>query len=158
MIKFIIGLVIIVCGIIFLPQAYQQFLIWDASNPKDDDSFVNRMLLPLTPSVSPYLVKETIALHTGAVVIDVRTQQEYDEGHIPGAILVPEETLYQKIPQLYPDKTKTIYLYCHTGHRGAVSTRLLKSMGYEKAFNIEGGLDGWQAGGNKIETIYSFPD
>ena len=158
MIKIIIGLLIIIGLIVYTPSLYMQFSIWDASNPSDDDSYINSLLLKITPTANPNEVKEAVGLKAGAIIVDVRTQQEYDEGHIPEAILIPEQTLYSEIPKKYPDTNRTIYLYCRTGHRGAVSTRLLRSMGYDKAFNIADGLVGWKASGSKIDSLYSFPD
>lgn len=158
MVKLILGFVVIIGLIVFAPQAYNRYVVWDASDPKDDDSAIDMLLIRLTPSISPSLAKQAIELNAGAVMVDVRSKQEYDEGHISGAILIPEETLYQKISLTLPDKTRTVYLYCQTGQRGAVSTRLLRSMGYDKAYNLENGINGWKAAGNKIDSLYSFPE
>jgi rhodanese-related sulfurtransferase len=158
MIKLVIGVVILIGLIVYSPRFYNQFAIWDASDPADDDSYINTLLFNITPTVTPSQVKQAVELKAGAVVVDVRTQKEYDEGHIPEAILIPEQTLYTEIPKMFPDTNKTIYLYCHTGHRGAVSTRLLRSMSYDKAYNIDNGLNGWKAAGNQVDSLYAFPD
>lgn len=139
LVKFII-LAAVLIGISF---GYKQFAIWDASNPHDDESAINKRLLPLTPTVSD---QEALnAKSQGIPIIDVRSEEEYASGHITGAILIPEQTLYETIPKMFPIKSQRIYLYCHSGHRGAVSTRLLRVMGYTNAFNIKNGLEGWES-------------
>ena len=60
---------------------------------------------------------EMMAKETNYIILDVRTQAEYDAGHIPGAILIPNETIgTDEIPQL-PDKDQLIMLYCRSGNR-----------------------------------------
>lgn len=127
-----------------VPQAYQKFVIWDASKSSDDNSSLNKLLLGLTPDVSLWNVKQSIELNSGNPIIDVRTKEEYGDKHIPGAILIPETTLFETIPKMYPDKNIIIYLYDQEGFSGAVSTRLLRSLGYDRAFNMKDGLNGWE--------------
>lgn len=123
---------------------YGKFAIWDASNPTQDHAWYNLMLFPFTPTLSDHVAYTMLKNDPSIVHIDVRDQKEYDAGHIPGALNISEDTLYSVIPQKYPDKNQLIYLNCNTGHKGAVSTRLLRSMGYTNVWNIEGGLTGWK--------------
>lgn len=153
MFKFILGsVVLIISGMIFIPLAYEQFVIWDAGNPHGDESLIDKLLLPLTPYATSAEVNHSIDSQLSIAIIDVRSEEEYYESHIPGAILIPEQTLYEEIPKMFPDKDKTIYLYSNTGHRGAVSTRLLRSIGYERSFNIRGGIEEWQKANFRIDT------
>lgn len=141
----LVWFLVLIAVLIAISYGYKQFTIWDALSPHDDESAINKLLLPLTPTVSDQMASE--AKSEGIPIVDVRSKEEYDSGHIPGAILVPEQTLYEDIPKLFPDKSQKIYLYCHSGHRGAVSTRLLRAMGYTNAFNIENGFEGWKSSG-----------
>ncbi|MBQ9002362.1 MAG: rhodanese-like domain-containing protein, partial [Eggerthellaceae bacterium] len=54
---------------------------------------------------------------SGYAIVDVRRQDEYDAGHIPGAILVPNETIGEKMPEALPDLEQVILVYCRSGNR-----------------------------------------
>lgn len=154
MIKFVILLFIIVSIMVLTPQIYQKFVIWDASNPSDDESVIHKFFARFTPETSIWNVKQSIEINTGVPIIDVRTKEEYDSGYIPGAILISEQTLYEQIPKLFPDKNRTLYLYSDNSLKGAVSTRLLRSMGYDRAFNVEEGLEGWKKANYQLDGYH----
>ena len=78
-----------------------------------------------------------------AILIDVRTADEYAAGHAAQAILVPYDVIEQKIAPIAPDKNQKIYLYCRSGRRSAIATETLKGMGYTNVTDL-GGL--WQLG------------
>lgn len=59
------------------------------------------------------------------VILDVRTQEEYDAGHIPGAILIPNETIIDQQPDLLPDLNAEILVYCRSGNRSAQAAKKL---------------------------------
>lgn len=151
MIKLIILIVFIISLMVVIPSIYQKFVIWDAGNPSDDESDIHKFLAQFTPEVSIWNVKQSMEINSGIPILDVRTEEEYDDGYIPGAVLMSGQTLYEAAPKLFPDKNKTIYLYSNNGFRGAVSTRLLRGIGYDRAFNIKGGLEAWEKAGYKIE-------
>lgn len=158
MIKFgIFILVLLVGGMLAGPILFKEYSIKDAANPEDNESGTNQFLTALTPSVGPDVVKQGIDLQT-ALVIDVRSEDEYDVGHISGAANIPEQNLYQQIGEKFPQKTTLIYMYDDTGYGGAAGTRLLISMGYERVLNMEGGFNKWKNLGYKVESIYAFPD
>ena len=76
------------------------------------------------------------------VILDVRTQAEYDGGHIPGAILVPHDTIKGDVPQL-PDKQQLILVYCRSGNRSKQAAQALADAGYENVREF-GGINSWQ--------------
>jgi len=79
------------------------------------------------------------------VVIDVREADEYNAGHLPGAILVPRGMLEFKLssaPELNPRNLR-IALYCKTGGRSALAALTLNEMGYLNASSLAGGFDAW---------------
>lgn len=141
----IFAILIVIAGAVFL--AYKSFLSKDTTHPKDAESFLNHLLAQFTPSLSVGEVE--LALHTQqpVIVLDVREQNEFASGHIPKAINIPEERLHDGASIALHDKKSPIYVYCKNGHRGAVATRLLRSMGYKHALNIIGGLSAWQQSG-----------
>lgn len=76
------------------------------------------------------------------IVLDVRTQAEYDQGHIPGAICVPNETIgTEDIPQL-PDKMQLILVYCRSGNRSKQAAQKLADQGYTNIVEF-GGILNW---------------
>ena len=73
----------------------------------------------------------------GAVLLDVRTPQEYREGHIPGSINVPLQSL-STADQIPAGKDTLLFVYCYSGSRSAQAVRLLTGMGYTNIKNIGG--------------------
>ena len=74
-----------------------------------------------------------------AVVIDVRSQKEWSEGHLEGAVLLPLEQVEAGIEKVVPDRKQQIQLYCRTGRRSGIAQESLKKLGYENVSN-EGSL------------------
>lgn len=76
------------------------------------------------------------------VLLDVRRPEEYKGGHIPGALLLTNETMtLEKAVKLIPDKGKEVYVYCRSGRRSKEASRKLAEMGYTKVIEIGGILD-----------------
>ena len=75
------------------------------------------------------------------VILDVRTQEEYDAGHIPGAILVPNETIVDKQPELLPDLDAEILVYCRSGNRSAQAAKKLIAIVYTNVVDFGGIID-----------------
>ena len=76
----------------------------------------------------------------GAVLVDVRTPEEYRDGHVPGSINVPLQQI-EDIELEVAEKNTPLYVYCRSGARSRQATALLKEMGYEDVHNIGGILD-----------------
>ena len=77
------------------------------------------------------------------VILDVRTREEYEGGHIPGAICVPNETIgSEEIPEL-PDKKQLILVYCRSGNRSKQASSKLAALGYTSVVEF-GGIIDWQ--------------
>ncbi len=72
-----------------------------------------------------------------ALVIDVRTEQEWSEGHLDGAILIPYDRIEEGIAIVAPDKKTRLFLYCRTGRRTALAFDVLKKAGYEDLINLK---------------------
>lgn len=77
------------------------------------------------------------------VLLDVRTQEEFDNGHIPGALLLPYDEIDQKALQLLPEKEKEIIIYCRSGRRSAIAKDSLEALGYNNVKDF-GGMNRWQ--------------
>ncbi len=79
----------------------------------------------------------------GAIILDVRSPQEYQEGHIDGAVLIPEYELRITAKEMLKDKKQVIVVYCPSGFRSKRAQRLLNYMGYENVYNLYKGLENY---------------
>lgn len=77
----------------------------------------------------------------GSIIIDVRSPQEFEEGHIEGAISIPEYELKNRVRNEIVNLEEPIIVYCSTGHRSKRAQELLEQMGYKEVYNLE---NGWQ--------------
>ena len=78
---------------------------------------------------------------SGYIILDTRTQEEYDEGHIPGAILIPHDQIRQQAPQLLADKNQLILVYCRSGRRSKLAAEELVKLDYTNIREFGGILD-----------------
>ena len=70
------------------------------------------------------------------MVIDVRTVQEWNNGYLEGAVLIPYDQIDEKIGSVVKDKSRKIYLYCRTGHRAQIAKESLEKLGYKDIINL----------------------
>ena len=83
-----------------------------------------------------------MAVNDGHVVVDVRRADEYVSGHIPGAILIPNESIGTEKPEQLPDKDQIILVYCRSGNRSKQAAQKLADMGYTNIYEF-GGINTW---------------
>ena len=79
---------------------------------------------------------------SGYIIIDARTQEEYDEGHIPGAIMIPEYEIADRAEKELPDKDQLILVYCRSGRRSKIAAEELVKLGYTNVKEFGGIIDG----------------
>ena len=82
--------------------------------------------------------------HKNAVVLDVREQSEYDEGHILNAKLIPLGKLKERIGELQKHKGQPIVVVCRSGNRSGTACTVLGKQGFAQAYNLAGGVQAWQ--------------
>jgi len=87
----------------------------------------------------------------GAAWIDVREGDEWQEGHIPGAVHVPRGHLESRIETAVPDKSTPVILYCAAGSRSAFAAKTLLDLGYTNVSSLHGGFTDWKRNGNEIK-------
>ena len=75
------------------------------------------------------------------IILDVREQSEYDNGHIPGSILLPYTEIYAKAEELLPQKDKQILVYCRSGRRSKIASEALSKLGYTNVKEFGGIID-----------------
>ena len=72
------------------------------------------------------------------VLVDTRTQEEFNSGYIPGAVLIPYDQMVSRIEEIAPDKSTPVLLYCRSGRRAGIAEEALKNAGYDKVHNLGG--------------------
>ena len=77
------------------------------------------------------------------IILDVRTQAEYNQGHIPNAICIPNETIDENVVNKLPDKNQMILVYCRSGNRSRQAAEKLKKLGYTNLIEF-GGIIDWK--------------
>ena len=75
------------------------------------------------------------------IILDVRTIEEYNDGHIPRAICIPNETIDENVVSKLPDKEQLILIYCRSGNRSKQATKKLKDLGYLNLIEFGGIID-----------------
>ena len=85
--------------------------------------------------------KEIMDTQQGYVILDVRAQEEYDQGHIPGAIVIPHGEIEAKAESALPDKDQLILVYCRSGRRSKIAAEALVKLGYTNIKEFGGILD-----------------
>lgn len=78
------------------------------------------------------------SVREGALLVDVRTQEEFDGGHLEGALLIPVDEIVSRASELGDDKNRAIVLYCRTGNRSGQAKRALEELGYTNVMNAGG--------------------
>ena len=86
---------------------------------------------------------EKILKTSYGVLVDVRSPKEYEEGHMKGAILIPEYEINKKAKEMLPDKEKVVIVYCSSGVRSKKAKEKLKNMGYKYVYNLYNGYQNY---------------
>jgi len=116
-------------------------LLVTACNKKKGES------LEISMSEFSELYKKNSAIQ----ILDVRTPEEYNEGHVPNARLLTLNNLVDGSQSVPFDKNSEIYIICRSGNRSMTATKFLKQAGYEHVASVAGGTMGWISEGNPIQ-------
>jgi rhodanese-related sulfurtransferase len=92
-------------------------------------------------------------LGTAPLIVDVRSQGEYDRDHVPGAVHIPFYAVSSGLEEMKFPKDAPVVLYCEHGPRSGFSGFLLHFSGYEKIYSLEGHMKAWRQNQFPIETI-----
>ena len=91
--------------------------------------------------ITPKAAKEIMNSDVEHIILDTREQDEYDSGHIPGAILIPYTEIENKAEQMLPDKDTLILVYCRSGRRSKIASESLAKLGYTNVMEFGGIID-----------------
>ncbi len=95
-------------------------------------------------------VKKMVDNSEEIILLDVRDREEYETGHIPGAINISRGSLDFKVHLIVSDKNKKIIVYCGLDLRSPLATKSMNDLGYKKAINMIGGLKAWKEAGYPV--------
>ena len=114
-----------------------------------DDSNVRNETVEITEDVMIHYeqitaedAKKLMDTESDFIIVDARTEEEFAEGHIPGAILIPEYEIADRAPAELPDKDQLILVYCRSGRRSKIASQALADLGYTNVKEF-GGIIGW---------------
>jgi molybdopterin/thiamine biosynthesis adenylyltransferase/rhodanese-related sulfurtransferase len=94
---------------------------------------------------------DRLAEEDAPLFLDVREQDEWDEGHIPGAVHIPRGHLESRVERAAPDRGQPIVAYCSAGNRSAFAAQTLADLGYEDVVSLAGGFTDWKRNGYPVE-------
>ena len=92
--------------------------------------------------INPSRARAMMHANPDAIILDVRTRQEFDEERIPGAVLLPYDSVAQYAPEVLPHKDAIILVYCRSGRRSLIAAKELVAMGYTNVYEF-GGILSW---------------
>ena len=121
-----------------LAVASGSWLLFDFMRLRGDDTLVS-------PIDATLLINRE-----DAVVIDLRDQADYARGHIPNARHIPQSDLARRSTELEKFKARPLIVYCFTGSRSGAAVATLRKAGFEKIFNLRGGLAEWEKAGQPV--------
>jgi phage shock protein E len=93
-------------------------------------------------NITPEEAKKRLDSEKGIVLLDVRTKEEYDTGHIKGSILIPVDNLKEEAESKLKEKNAPIFVYCRSGNRSTTAANILVNLGYKNVYNL-GGINKW---------------
>ena len=85
--------------------------------------------------------KQIMETTNGYILLDTRTREEYDQGHIPGALLIPHTEIAQRVEEELPDQDQVILVYCRSGNRSKQASEVLVELGYTNVKEFGGIID-----------------
>ncbi len=95
--------------------------------------------------VNNQLVYQQIQQKTAPFILDVRSEQEYQGGHVPGSYNIPHTQMADRLKELSDYKNKPVYVYCRSGRRAGIAEKVLLQAGFTQLHHIDGDILGWQA-------------
>ena len=131
----LLGIISTACGVQekvpFLPESKNTASVQTGSTKE-----LNRM------EIKPEEAKARLDKGDKIILLDVRTEEEYNEKRLPNSILIPVEGIDKDAPAKLTDKNATIFVYCRSGRRSAIAVEVLTLMGYTEVFDL-GGIEDW---------------
>lgn len=106
------------------------------------------------PHISSQQLSDYLSKKENIVLLDIRSGDEYEAGHIQGAKWLPRGKLEYSIQDIVTDPASRIVLYCNSGGRSALATLTLQDMGYTNVVDLDGGFKAWVGSGNTFYNMH----
>lgn len=126
----------IILLIVIAIAALAVYFIYSAGKNKPADSGVGGVLKKISAEEAKKMIDAG-----GVTIVDVRRRDEFDAGHISGAVLVPVESITSQAPSALPDKNAVLLIYCRSGNRSATAAQRLHKLGYTNVYDFGGIID-----------------
>jgi len=104
-----------------------------------------------TPVISQEKLLELIDSEEEILILDVRTQQEFDGGRVPGAVLIPHTEVMSRVGEIVDFLDKPVVVYCEAGGRARLAENELREAGFTNLQHLEGDMRAWKANGRPLE-------
>lgn len=91
--------------------------------------------------ITPEEAKERLDSDEAIILVDVRNKEEFDSGHIEGAVLLPVDQIQKNAAEVFPDKDAIYFVYCRSGSRSGAATAMMVDLGYQNVFDLGGIID-----------------
>lgn len=111
------------------------FVLSACGSPKEEEPIDYKQ-------ISAKEAKEIMDSGEEYILLDVRSEEEFAEKHIPGAVLIPHTEIADRAEEELPDKEKKILVYCRSGNRSKIAAQILADLGYTGVFEF-GGINSW---------------
>lgn len=120
--------------ILFILSLTLALIVMSGCSKKEDKSTYTK--------ISAEEAKKMMDENKDIIILDVRTEEEYQEGHIEGAILIPDNEIKDTAENILTDKSATILVYCRSGRRSANASKELSELGFTNIYDF-GGINDW---------------
>ena len=118
-----------------------------------------QLLQQVKEEVDEIAPPDAAVLAAAPTFVDVRERDEWEEGHIPGALHIPRGFLESRVEQAVPDHDRPLVVYCAGGNRSAFAAKALEELGYRDVVSVAGGFNAWKGCGLPWEVRRSLtPD
>ena len=103
-------------------------------------------------TITPSALAARLTAGEAITVLDVRTPEEFAEGHVPGAVNIPYDQVAQRLAELESSRNTDIVAYCRSGRRTGLALETLKANGFARLLHLQGDLPGWQEAGHPVQA------
>jgi rhodanese-related sulfurtransferase len=115
--------------------------------------FVSALFVSCATGITREALLKQMQEGKAQLIVDVRSQGEYNRDHVPGAVHIPFYSVRSGIQKIGYSKKDPIVLYCEHGPRSGIASMTLSLSGYEQIYSLDGHMKGWRASGFPIEVI-----
>jgi rhodanese-related sulfurtransferase len=106
---------------------------------------------PTSAQIAPDELSERLAAGDAPLILDVRSAEEFEGGHIPGAVNIPHTELAARLDELGVSRDAEIVVHCESGRRAAAAEAVLADAGFTQVRDLDGHMKGWRASGYSAE-------